>query len=118
MRQRIPRNSSRRFASQPDLSPSARLQLAAEADRSASTPATKGLLLDAIAQDSGLTAGNVLHVTLTGNTPISANGGILLGIDDNVLAAVLDATTLGRANRSSHFALADAVSTRVHASSA
>ena len=80
--------------SQPDLSASARLQLAAAADHRASTPATKGLLLDAIAQDPGFTVGMALHVTLTGNTPISANGGVLLGIDDQLVGAVLDATTL------------------------
>ena len=80
--------------SQPDLSASARLQLAAEADRRASTPATKGLLLDAIAQEPGVTSGRDLHMTLTGNTPISANGGVLLGIDDNAVGVLLDATTL------------------------
>ncbi|MEY2523646.1 MAG: hypothetical protein QOJ66_2211, partial [Ilumatobacteraceae bacterium] len=79
---------------QSNLSASALLQLAAAADRHSSTPATKGLLLDAIAQDPGFTVGKVVQVTLTGNTPISANGGILLGIDDQLIGAVLDATTL------------------------
>ena len=79
---------------QPNLSASAMLQLAVEADRRASTPATKGLLLDAIAQVPGVTAGGNLGVLLTGNAPISSNGGVLVGIDDSMLGVVLDATTL------------------------
>jgi WD40 repeat protein len=51
-------------------------------------------LLDAIAQDPGFAVGKGVQVTLTGNTPISANGGVLLGIDDQLVGAVLDATTL------------------------
>jgi WD40 repeat protein len=80
--------------SQPNLSASAKLQLAAAADRRASTPATKGLLLDAIAQDPGFTAGKKLDGTPTADTPVSANGGLLLGIDDNAIGVVRDAKTL------------------------
>jgi DNA-binding SARP family transcriptional activator/WD40 repeat protein len=79
---------------QPDLSASAELQLAVEAQRRASTPTTKGLLLDAIAHDPGTKDGADLGVQLTGTTPISSNGGVLAGIDDNVLGVVLDAGTL------------------------
>jgi DNA-binding SARP family transcriptional activator/WD40 repeat protein len=79
---------------QPDLSASAELQLAVEAQRRASTPTTKGLLLDAIAHDPGTKDGADLGVELTGTTPISSNGGILAGIDDNVLGVILDAGTL------------------------
>ena len=73
---------------QPDLSPSAELQLAVEAQRRASTPTTNGLLLDAIAQNPGTKNGADLGVELTGTTPISSNGGVLAGIDDNVLGVV------------------------------
>jgi DNA-binding SARP family transcriptional activator/WD40 repeat protein len=78
----------------PDLSASAKLQLAVEADRRASTPDTRGLLLDVITQDLGFTAGRDTDLTLTGHTPTSANGGVLLGIDNNVLGLVLDTRTL------------------------
>ena len=80
----------------PNLSSSAVLQLAVAADRKVSTPNTQGLLLDAIAADPGSTIRGDLGtaLTLTGRTPISANGGVLVGIDDNALGTVLDAQSL------------------------
>ena len=78
----------------PDLSPSARLLLAAAADGVASTPATQGLLLDSIVDDLGLTPRGPLGADLAGDAPISSNGGVLVGIDDNTLGMVFDASTL------------------------
>jgi DNA-binding SARP family transcriptional activator/WD40 repeat protein len=83
-----------KISGEPDLSESAVLQLAVAANRLASTPATNGLLLDAIAQASGLTSLVDLGVLPTGNSPISANGGVLVGNDDNAHGVVIDATTL------------------------
>jgi DNA-binding SARP family transcriptional activator/WD40 repeat protein len=79
---------------QPNLSATTLLQLAVDAHRRASTPATKGLLLDAIVQDPGFTRRGDLGVQLTGHAPISSTGGVLVAIDDNVLGVVLDARTL------------------------
>ncbi|HEY7627919.1 MAG TPA: BTAD domain-containing putative transcriptional regulator, partial [Ilumatobacteraceae bacterium] len=78
----------------PDLSNSAVLQLAVEADRRASTPETQGLLLDAIARDPAFTFREDLGLLPGGNTPVSSNGGVIAGTDDNVLGVVFDAATL------------------------
>jgi DNA-binding SARP family transcriptional activator/WD40 repeat protein len=79
----------------PDLSTSAELQLAVAADHRASTLPTQGLLLDAINRDPGFTPrGDLGGVLLTGNSPTSSNGGVLLGIDNNsMLGVVLDTKT-------------------------
>ncbi len=79
---------------EPDLSESTMIQLAVAADRRTSTPATKALLLDAVAHASGRSNGPDVGMQLTGDTPISTNGKILVGDDNNALGTVLDATTL------------------------
>ena len=76
------------------LSESTLIQLAVAAERRTSTLTTKGLLLDAVAHASGRSAGPDIGVQLTGDSPISANGDVLVGNDDNVLGVVLDAETL------------------------
>ncbi|HSB87623.1 MAG TPA: BTAD domain-containing putative transcriptional regulator, partial [Ilumatobacteraceae bacterium] len=78
----------------PDLPDSAVLQLAVEADRRASTPETQGLLLDAIAKDPAFSFRDDLGMLPMGNTPVSSNGGVIAGTDDNVLGVVLDTATL------------------------
>gem|GEM_PF-7089205 len=79
---------------QPDLPPSSVLQLAVEADRRASTSVTQSLLLDSIARNPGPTSRKQLDALVVGSAPISANGGILPVINNNVEGMVLDAGTL------------------------
>jgi WD40 repeat protein len=81
----------------PELTPSAVLQLAVEADRRASTPATQGLLLDAIGDDPGFTShGEVGSLIPAGNAPTSSNGHVLIGTDANAQGLVFDTATLKR----------------------
>ncbi|HZI44309.1 MAG TPA: BTAD domain-containing putative transcriptional regulator, partial [Ilumatobacter sp.] len=76
------------------LSESDVLQLAVAADGLASTPATQGLLLDTIANESGLVSSARIDARPIGNAPISSNGGVVLAQDDNVFGVVFDAETL------------------------
>jgi DNA-binding SARP family transcriptional activator/WD40 repeat protein len=79
---------------EPGLSDSDVLLLAMTAHRRASTTATQGLLLDAIAHDSGLVAQGEIEAIPVGSAPISSTGGVLPAIDDDVFGIVLDARTM------------------------
>jgi DNA-binding SARP family transcriptional activator/WD40 repeat protein len=78
----------------PALSEAAVLQLAVAADGLVSTPATQGLLLDTIANESGLVSRGRIDAQPIGTAPISSNGGVVLTQDNNVFGVVFDAETL------------------------
>ena len=79
---------------EPSLSESTKIQLALAADRRTSTPATRALLIEAVLHASGRSAGPDVGTEPSGDTPVSADGGIVVGRDNNVRGVVLDATTL------------------------
>ena len=98
------------ISSRDDLPEATVLQLAVAAHRLASTPVTQGLLLNSMESQAGLVSQGQVVAHPVGDAPISSTGGAVLALDENVLGAVLDATTLDARVRNRH-ALAAVVDT-------